>query len=193
MSDGELRAELHRAGVPERYSGATLEDCRVRVALEEYLAKLDSHLTNGRGLLLAGPVGTGKSSAAGIVCKEAVRLGKTIAWWYLPDLFQILGGRDWQSQDLARLTIQRSIGADLLVWDDFGVAGLPEWKIGLLDQIVEGRYRRDRPMLVTTNLSKKSLEDPALARLNDRWAERRFAIVISGESMRRTWRDEEGD
>ncbi len=122
--------------------------------------------------------------AAALVCGAAVHAGLSIRWFYVPDLVALLAARETLNH-----TLKLSMAADLLVWDDFGVEGLRDWQIGLLDRVVEARYRRDLPMVVTTNLSRKSLEDPSLARLNDRWSERRYVVTISGDSMRSTWRD----
>ena len=184
MSGGEIRSELGRAGVPPKYAAAEWEQCRAADPLREYTGKIRHHRDRGEGLLLLGPVGTGKSSSAALVCGAAVHAGLSVRWFYVPDLVPLLADRDTVAHNM-RLCTQ----ADLLVWDDFGVEGLRDWQIGLLDRVVEARYRRDRPMIVTTNLARKSLEDPSLARLNDRWSERRYVITISGESMRRTWRD----
>lgn len=184
LSGGEIRSELGRAGVPPKYAAAEWEQCRAAEPLSEYTGKIRHHRNRGEGLLLLGPVGTGKSSSAALVCGAAVHAGLSIRWFYVPDLVALLA-----SKETLNHTLKLSMAADLLVWDDFGVEGLRDWQIGLLDRVVEARYRRDLPMVVTTNLSRKSLEDPSLARLNDRWSERRYVVTISGDSMRSTWRD----
>ena len=184
MNGGEIRAELGRAGVPPKYAAATWEDCRAADPLRDYVRDLPKHRQRAEGLLLLGPVGTGKSSAAALVCAAAVPAAMSVRWFYVPDLVALLADKATLNH-----TLKLSMAADFLVWDDFGVEGLRDWQIGLLDRVVEARYRRDLPMVVTTNLARKSLEDPSLARLNDRWAERRFVVTISGDSMRKTWRD----
>lgn len=155
----------------------------MRKGLGDYVEHLPERIENGEGLLLLGSVGTGKSSAAGLVCRAAVRADIGVRWWYVPDLIPRLADRQ-HGEHVARQCIQ----TPLLVWDDFGVQGLRDWQLGLLDRVVEGRYRRNRPMLVTTNLTRQALEDPALARMNDRWSERRYALTIAGESMRSDWK-----
>lgn len=188
MSGGEIRSELGRSGVPPKYAAAEWEHCRAAGPLRDYVADIRAHRDRGEGLLLLGPVGTGKSSSAALVCGAAVHAGLSIRWFYVPDLVPLLAAKETLNH-----TLRLSMDADLLVWDDFGVEGLRDWQIGLLDRVVEARYRRDLPMVVTTNLARKSLEDPSLARLNDRWAERRFVVTISGDSMRKTWRDRNPD
>jgi len=174
-----------RRGVPEKYADAEWAKCRVRAPLREYIDALPRNVADGRGLLLLGSVGTGKSSSAGLLCQAAIRAEIGFRWWYVPDLIPRLADRQH-----GEYVAKQCISTPLLVWDDFGVQGLRDWQLGLLDRVVEGRYRRNRPMVVTTNLTRKALEDPSLARMNDRWSERRFVLTIAGESMRRDWRDD---
>lgn len=182
-SDGDLQAELGRRGVPEKYATAAWAKCRITKALREYVDDLPGRIERGEGLLLLGSVGTGKSSSAGLVCQEAIRRDIGLRWWYVPDLIPALADRTH-----GEYVYRKCVETPLLVWDDFGVQGLRDWQLGLLDRVVEGRYRRDRPMIVTTNLTRQALQDPSLARMNDRWSERRFVATIAGESMRSDWR-----
>lgn len=137
----------------------------------------------GHGLLILGPVGTGKSSAAALAVREAVRIDRTARWAYVPDLLDRLGTGPKERD----LEIRRQIAVGLLVWDDFGVRDMADWEVGYLDQIVDGRYRARKPMIVTSNLTGADLSsDDRLARLVDRWRERvcSTAVVLGGESMR---------
>jgi DNA replication protein DnaC len=110
-------------------------------------------------------------------------------WTYLPDLVGAVSERGQVASEAFKV----STNAQIEVWDDFGVGGLQGWQIGLLDRIVERRYQWNRPMIVTTNLSRKVLVEqagPDLKRLTDRWREKGVAITIAGESMRKTWKDD---
>ena len=177
---------LGSAGVPKLYQKAEWEKCRAEAPLREYARQMRRNVAQGRGLLILGPVGTGKSSAAGLVCRHAVTLDLSLLWVYVPDMLALLR-EPKEFRDL----VARSKRADVLVWDDFGVTGVADWQIGSLDRIVEHRYREMKPMIVTTNLAREDLETEALERLNDRWSERRFVVTISGDSMRKDWRNEE--
>lgn len=137
----------------------------------------------GRGALMVGPRGTGKSSAAALCCREAVTAGRSVQWSYVPDLADSLAGRPAERAAVVR----HQVHVDLVVWDDFGVRDLADWEIGFFDQIVEGRYRAYRPMIVTSNHTPAMLAaDPRIGRLVDRWQERTAAalIVLGGASMR---------
>lgn len=137
----------------------------------------------GHGLILMGPTGTGKSSAAALVASAAVEAARTVAWRYVPDLCDSL-----TSGAQARQTeIRRVSNVDLLILDDFGVRELADWEVGFLDQIMEARYRARRPVLITTNLTAVQLrEDARLERMTDRWRERLASnmTILTGASMR---------
>lgn len=185
----KLRQELVWARVPEKYASSEWSKCRVRKAGEEYASNLAEYVDQGRGLILMGGIGTGKSSLAALICGEAIKHGLSVHWTYVPELLDQLSDRQTQ-----REVLKKSVSAKIEVWDDFGVGGVQGWQMGLLDRIVERRYQRNLPMLVTTNLGKKSLVENAssdLQRLVDRWREKGFVLTLAGESMRRTWRDGE--
>jgi DNA replication protein DnaC len=133
--------------------------------------------------MLLGPIGTGKSSAAALIVREAIEVGRFCWWSYVPDLVDEL------TQNVAsrRQEMVRQTQASLVVWDDFGAREFADWEIGHLDQIVERRYRARKPMIVTTNLTTQDLRaDQRLARIVDRWRQRTCSsmIVLNGESMR---------
>lgn len=194
--DGEwVERGLRMGHVPELYRDAVWD--RVRSpAIREWTFALDGRAQRlggrskhpnwqvlGHGLMILGPVGTGKSSAAALVCQEAARLEKSIRWSYVPDLADLIA----QTAATRSKEIALQEAADLLVWDDFGVRDLADWEIGYLDQIVETRYRRRKPMVVTSNWTADDFrDDPRLARMVDRWRERTASnlAVLAGESMR---------
>lgn len=137
----------------------------------------------GHGLLILGPVGTGKSSSAALACRAAAEHGFSVRWEYVPDLLDAVT----ESAAKRRIALKWHSSVDLMVWDDFGVRQMAEWEVGYLDQLVEARYRKRLPMVVTSNLTASSLRsDPTLQRLVDRWRERTASqvVVLSGESMR---------
>ena len=154
-------------------------------AAHSYPRHADSltHMLVGHGLLIVGPVGTGKSSAAALLCQAAAEIGRKVRWSYVPDLLDGLGS---SAKERAQ-EIRWQEMADLVVWDDFGVRDMADWEIGHLDQIVENRYRSRRPMVVTTNLRPEDLrEDERLVRMMDRFRERvcSMGCVLGGTSMR---------
>jgi DNA replication protein DnaC len=181
----ELRVLLRHGEVPPKYRDESdweqVPDSLAVPLMEWRVADiLQAKLAHGRGLLLAGPVGTGKSMTAALLCREVGRLGRSVRWEYVPDMLDALSDPKTRQQVVAR---QRH--CTLLVWDDFGVERLADWQIGHLDRIVEGRSRARRSMIITTNHTPELLRaDPALARMTDRWRAMCTPMILGGPSRR---------
>lgn len=182
-SEGQavLALGLRRAGIPDIYASADWDRVRIADLMTPFREKIRERTLSGKGLLIMGPTGTGKSSLAGLMAREALMAELSVRWSYVPDLIGMLRDPYRREEEIRSQKIP-----DLLVWDDFAVGGLQPFEIGLLDRIVEGRYSRRRAMIITTNLSKQALQDPALARMVDRWREQNRGVSITGESMRAT-------
>lgn len=176
---------MGRAGVPALYREATWDRCSVRDLVHPYVDAMPGSIRDGKGLVIMGPVGTGKSSLAGLVAREAVMVGASCRWSYLPDLLGALDDKFKREQ-----IIRMEVAPDLLVWDDFNVARMSEWQIGYLDRITENRYRQHKAMIITTNATPEGLRAFAEGgRMVDRWRQRNSGIKIVGESLRQTWSD----
>lgn len=189
------RSALHKARIPSVLWGAEWDKVTDAGVYEwsiplpaRTLQRSDATPPNwsllGHGLMVLGPVGTGKSSAAALCAMELLTVpNRTVRWSYVPELLDTLS---LSTRDrMAEVKAQSSDA--LLVWDDFGVRGMADWEIGFLDQIVDARYRARKPMIVTSNLTASDIRtDVRLARMVDRWRERTASTLIrlSGESRR---------
>lgn len=181
-SEGRLRREMVAHGVPTRYTEAEWDQV-AEVGLLEWKAPdiLRARLDRGRGLMLLGPVGTGKSSIAALVCGETLRLGRSVRWETVGTLIDELGDAKLRADAMRRCRYP-----DLLVLDDFGVGALSPWQIESFDKIVESRYRNRKSMIVTGNVTPQTLaNDPGLARMVDRWRQVQTSYVIGGSSRRK--------
>lgn len=196
--DGEawrIESALRQGRVPDAYRAASWDRVRSKAVAEwardvraRCLRRSDGEKPDwsllGHGLLLLGGAGTGKSSAAGLCCRAAATAGRQVRWAYTPDLLDAMGAGARERHDL----VKSLTGVDLLVLDDIGVRDMADWEVGFLDQIVEARYQRFKPMVVTSNWTTREIRDDArMVRLVDRWRERTASqvVTLSGESMRR--------
>jgi DNA replication protein DnaC len=147
---------------------------------------LEAKLRHGRGLILAGPVGTGKSSVAALIAKGVLALPgevvRTVRWESVAEMVD-----EMEAKRDGKFSVERRLRLpDLLVLDDLGVDKLAEWQIADLDRIVDARYRRRRSTIVTTNLQISEIaRDPAYGRITSRWRETCDAYVMNGEDRRR--------
>lgn len=162
----EKRAKTYDRAFPRTDMGAlleaTLENFELRDGSENVM-RFTRHYTAGLphpdpcGLVLWGDVGNGKSHLAAAIVNAARGGNMAVAWVHAPSWLRALGametGRRESQLDLAST-------ADLLVLDELGggklTASRAEWLLSVLD----ARYRRKAPLVITTN---KNLEELKLA------------------------------
>ncbi|MDX6622175.1 MAG: replication protein DnaC [Solirubrobacterales bacterium] len=128
-------------------------------AVQRFVDDLPKNLRMGHGLWLAGDTGTGKTSLAMLVSKEATAQGKTVAIYSLPKLLaRIRRTYDSQPGGESYLSFfEQLTSVDLLQIDDVGAEKSSEWVLEQLYSIVNERYEAERSIVVTTNLDEYKL------------------------------------
>jgi DNA replication protein DnaC len=172
------RTALVAAGVPDRYWGASMkavDECAHRGAILAYMGAVHERAQKGKGLLLHGGPGTGKTSAAVAILKEVVRRGGTAYFLAARHITRALYENEETEDGLALVKhqIQR---VTLLVLDDLGAEGFnPKGNAGAaLEGVVRDRYDARRPIVVTTNRTLEGLAEvytPALLNILKRTVE----------------------
>lgn len=118
------------------------------------LAAAASWVHDGRGLLLTGPVGVGKTTVAGAACFERLQQRPAV-WTSAPLLFARLGTglgsqqRDWALDLLA--------GRSALVLDDIDKARPTEYGAEQVFLAIDQRVEHEAPLLVTSNQAPSEL------------------------------------
>lgn len=112
--------------------------------------------TEGRGCFLFGPCGTGKTYAAAHAVRRfalAGRKAKLVTVSRL--LWDARDGFDGGDRDvLARAELY-----DLLALDDFGAEKRTEWGMEQIEQLIDARYMRGLPTVITSNYSLGGIRD----------------------------------
>ena len=145
--------------VPERFRDWKLEDMQPtpqQVTATEYCDNYTSNIPAGRGLIIIGPTGTGKTSLAiavlnGIASrvrgqKHRLTYNSFAKFITAHDLFDL--ARDFDNPAHIQ---HRNI--KLLIIDDIGATRLTNYAQSELAALLDHRYASYLPTIVTTNLS----------------------------------------
>jgi len=131
-------------------------------------------IVSGAGLtqwiVIRGTYGCGKTHLAAAIANELCKAGKSVLFFPVPDLLDWLrqtftpGQADQEYSD--RFDEIRSV--DLLVLDDLGSQNNTGWAQEKLYQILDYRYVRQTPTVITTNISISAIADERIrSRLMD--------------------------
>ncbi len=102
-------------------------------------------------LILRGSVGTGKTHLAYAIAGAVMGRGRSVYAHTTPDLLDKL--RQGYNDGSYDNWLESLKSVDLLVLDDLGTERATEWAAQALFQIVNHRYSKRLPLVVTTNLS----------------------------------------
>lgn len=159
---------LLNAGVPLLYQRLSIYDIDIlslRSKVFEWVAGIHASLNHGRGLVLHGGVGTGKSLSAALIAKAAFSLGVSVHF----DIFSNMIDRfakGWTDRSDREYFECQIVKPDLLVIDDIGREGRQgalskssNVAVGLISNLIRTRVQSALPTYITTNMTIRSLTD----------------------------------
>ena len=149
-----------------------------------YVEQWQTIRSENLGLLLWGSVGTGKSFLAGCIAnalmEQEVPVRMTNFARIMNELNSSFSGRN--------AVVDRLCCYPLLIIDDFGMERGTEYALEQVYNIVDSRYRSQKPLIVTTNLTLDEIrhpQDTAHARIYDRILEMCVPVSCIGASFRK--------
>src|SRR5688572_8803237 len=144
---------------------------------------------SGRGMLLGGPVGVGKSFAMSAICNALLQSNcRSLTFANVPALIREMREVELTSHGPLAAFERWLVAPELLVLDDLGAEKASEWTEALLYTALSQRYGRRAPVLVTFNVSLTQL----VAKIGSRSADRLLGfcngepLQIVGQSRRWT-------
>lgn len=109
-------------------------------------------------LFISGPLGTGKTGIAYGLARLLIERGTGVLIWYVPDLLEAIKA-SWNDPSIQseHEILDEATAAPVLVLDDLGSETATDWSIGTLALVVDRRYREERTIIATSNLSPGGL------------------------------------
>lgn len=179
-----------KVGFPESdmhswtFANDDLHNEKLTKVMQNYVDNFSELKKQGKGLLLYGTVGTGKTYSACEVANALIDKGIPCLVTNFSRLTNTIQGMYDGKQEY----IDSLNNFDLIVIDDLGAERKSEYMQEMVFNIVDNRYRSGLPMIVTTNLTIEELKNPSGItswRIYDRILEKCFPIEVSGGSRRR--------
>ena len=151
----------------------TLDKCR------RYADAWDEVYKRGAGLLLWGAVGCGKTFAAHCIANELIKRDIPV---FITSLSRVLNSGFDKTEVLRRIH-----ETPLVVFDDLGAERTSEYALETIFMLVDERYRSEKPLIITTNLTLNDLRSPINIdhkRIYDRILQRCVPLHFDGGSKR---------
>ena len=184
--------ELRRASLmDDRSLKSTFEifknngyNSELRDIVKIYAEEFDRMVEENQGLLLYGETGTGKTFAA--ACVVNYLLDRKIpvlmtSFVKLIDQFMRFNENDSES------VIHKMNRAKLLVIDDLGAERGTDYALERVYDVIDSRYRANKPMILTSNLTLGQMQaetNVRLKRIYDRVFEICFPVHVDGPPWR---------
>ena len=155
--------ELRKAGFPEAqmehwtFANSDSPDSKYSKIAKRYVENFENMCADGKGLLLLGGVGTGKTFLASCIVNALIDHGVPCLMTNFARLTNTLSGMYEGKQEY----IDSLSSFPLVVIDDLGAERDTEYVGEIVHNIIDSRYREGLPLIVTTNLTGRELESPA--------------------------------
>ena len=153
-------------------------------AAQKYVENFAEMKKRGKGLLLFGTVGTGKTFISACIANALIDKGYSCLVTNFARLVNTIQGMFDGKQDY----IDSLNKFDLLVIDDLASERDTEYMGEIVQNIIDSRYRAGLPLIITTNLTSKELKHPAeirKQRIYSRLFEMCVPIQVAGADRRK--------
>lgn len=159
----------------------------------KYVANFPEMKKRGKGLLLYGPVGTGKTHAAACIANELIDQGHPCLVTNFARITNTIQGMFEGKQRY----LDNFNQLDLLVIDDLASERDTSYMNEMIYNIIDSRYRSGKPLIVTSNLTRSDLTAPGSVdrqRIYSRLLEMCVPVEVKGADRRqKKLRDDSAD
>lgn len=165
----DLDRLLAMSGVEARYTGRTLDSfsdqgvdpsiAKALAASKYFVAKFESAMEKGKGIIFVGPPGVGKTHLTAGIARAVIEQHKTpVMMLSMVDLLARLRATYNDNTGESEALLMRTLGmVDLLIIDDLGKEHPTSWTLERVYRLIDGRYQTGKCVIVTTNYDDKTL------------------------------------
>lgn len=160
-----------------------MKNPKITGVCKRYVHHFQTMYAKGKGLLMYGGTGTGKSFMAACIANALIDQGYKCLVTNFPriinELTGMFEGKQEYINDLNRYA--------LLVIDDLAIERDTEYTAEIIQNVIDSRYRANKPLIVTTNLTLQEIKSPKgirKQRLFSRLKEMCLPIEVTGEDRR---------
>jgi DNA replication protein DnaC len=160
------------------------KDPKLSDAMQNYVKNFTQFKKEGKGLLLYGTVGTGKTYYSACIANALIDEEVSVYMTNFTKILNILLDKNADKQKYLD-TLNRYT---LLIIDDLGAERSTPFAREQVFNVIDSRYRSGLPLIVTTNLTADELKKPQeveYSRIYDRILERCHPVKVEGVSRRR--------
>lgn len=157
---------------------------RISNMANRYVENFDEMKRQGKGLLLYGTVGTGKTFISACIANALIEKGHPCLVTNFARLTNTISGMYEGKQEY----IDGLDKFDLIVIDDLASERDTEFMGEIVQNIIDARYRTGKPLIVTTNLTSDELKHPAeirKQRIYSRLFEMCVPVEVKGKDRRK--------
>ena len=185
-----LSEYVNSIGVYQRYH--QIQESRIPHLdqVKKYCDNLEQNIKNGKGLLLLGAVGVGKTCIISYIAQKIYKLNNRNKIT-LDENYEVIISKRYSMQvirmpSMYNLFFNKQNGdldgyysCDILGLDDFGTGYAAEYPATNFENLMELRYAKMRPTIITSNFSLDKLRGlKQYERVIDRWRDMCDVIVI---------------
>ncbi len=180
---------LQGSGLKQRFKKRTFESFIVKKEnAEAYgiaICFAENFKEQGKGLLLLGNVGSGKTHLAAAIANRLIQELYTVVFGNITDIIaRIYDTYDKESEISTVEIINYLTTVDLLIIDDLGKEYATENAKALIYQIINTLYEDERLVVITTNLNSKELTERLGAATVSRITEMTTPVIMQGHDWR---------
>ncbi len=184
----KIERDIEQSKIPTRFADAGFDAYipdgekseRILTTCQDYAANFPSHRSIGRGMILCGNAGTGKTHLSCAVASHIIREHAASAVY-------ITAGRAFRTvKDTFRRdslvteeeAISRFSSPDLLILDEIGIQYGSSTELNILFDIVNERYEALKSTILISNLALPKLTEYAGERVIDRMKENGGKVMV---------------